>query len=97
MHAGETILVRVTAARAGQPVTSGQVVAEFWPPGQNPEHDPVDRARPYHAAPCAFEEASRRWTARVDTSGWPPGLWRVRGRVTGEDTGWAWSVFPLAA
>jgi hypothetical protein len=92
MHAGETILVRVTAARAGNPVTSGPVTAEFWAPGADPEQDLAD-----HEAPCAYDERTRRWTARVDTAGWDPGLWTVRGAVRGQESGWGWSTFPLAA
>lgn len=92
MNAGETILVRVTAARDGRPVTDGPVTAEFWAPGRDPEHD-----RPDHGFLCAYDERNRRWLARVDTAGWAPGLWTVRGAVRAQDSGWGWSTFPLAA
>ena len=95
MHAGETVLVRVTAARAGAPVTGGAVTAEFWAPGRDPEHDAAARGDPDHAAPCTFEPRSRRWLARVSTAGWAPGTWTVRSRVAGEDETWAWATFGL--
>lgn len=87
----------MTAARGGMPVITGQVTAEFWAPGRDPEHDPAARDAPDHAVPCAYDARIRRWTARVDTAGWEPGAWTVRGRVSGEDEGWAWRVIPLAA
>jgi hypothetical protein len=92
MHAGETLLVRVTAARSGYPVTSGSVTAEFWAPGADLKHDLPD-----HEVPCAYDERTRRWTARVDTAGWAPGLWTVRGAARGAESGSGWSTFPLAA
>jgi hypothetical protein len=92
MNAGETIVVRVTAARDGKPVTEGPVTAEFWAPGTDPEHH-----GPEHSAPCVYDERNRRWLALVDTAGWEPGRWMVCGRVGGQVSGWAWSSFPLAA
>lgn len=97
MHAGESIQVRLTAARAGAPVTAGTVVAEFWAPGRDPEHDLAARGTPDHAVPCAYDARTRRWSAAVSTAGWAPGRWTVRGRVRGEHEGWAWQVLPLAA
>jgi hypothetical protein len=95
VHAGETVLVRVTAARAGRPVTEGLVTAEFWAPGRDPEHDPAARADPDHAVPASFDAPSRRWLARVPTAGWTPGTWTVRGRVAGDNETWAWVTFGL--
>lgn len=92
MNAGETILVRVTAARDGSPVTDGPVTAEFWAPGTDPARD-----LPACEVPCFYDERNRRWLARVDTAGWVPGRWTVRGAVRGTESGWAWSAFPLAA
>jgi hypothetical protein len=92
VNAGETIVVRVTAARDGSPVTDGPVAAEFWAPGKDPEHEVAD-----YWAPCVYDERNRRWLARVDTTGWAPGRWTVRGVVRGDEPGWAWSSFPLAA
>jgi hypothetical protein len=85
----------VTAARAGRPVTEGEVTAEFWAPGRDPEHDPDARRSPDHSASCAFEPSTRRWLARVATAGWPPGTWTVRGRVSGDHETWSWATFPL--
>lgn len=100
MHAGESIQVRLTAARDGKPVTAGTVVAEFWAPGRDPEHDPDARRHPDHRFLCLYDDRTRRWTTQVDgriTAGWAPGQWTVRGKVSGEHEGWAWQVLPLAA
>jgi hypothetical protein len=101
MHAGEGLLIRVTAGHpGGAPVTSGTVTAEFWSPGRDPERDPAARESPDHAVPCEYDERSRRWLARVDsTAGWAPGTWTVRGRAVAASSaeGWAWQTFGLAA
>jgi hypothetical protein len=99
MHAGEGLLIRISAARSGRVIDGGQVTAEFWAPGRDPVTDPAVRATPDHQAGCDYDPFTRRWTARVPfTAGWPPGTWTVRGRASGEDwDGWAWQTFPLAA
>jgi hypothetical protein len=93
MHAGEAILVRVTAARDGSPVTDGPVLAEFWAPGRDPEHDPAVRDDPDQQRLCSYDSRTRRWLVQLRTTGWAPGIWTVRGRVY--DEGWGWSTFPL--
>jgi hypothetical protein len=99
MHAGEAIVVRLSAVRSGCPVITGQVTAEFWAPGTDPVSDPAVRAAPSFSVPCTYDESRRRWTAQVATAGWAPGVWTVRGRVAGSDggEGWAWQSLPLAA
>lgn len=86
-----SVQVRVVASRGGQPVSSGQVAVEFWPPGQNP----ADGERPYYRALCEFDPGSRKWVVQVSTVGWPSGQWLVRGVVTEQDSevcGWARSL-----
>lgn len=83
--------------RSGRTVDEGQVIAEFWEPGRDPEHNAQHEASPDHVAPCTFDPRSRRWTAEVDTTGWPSGVWTLRGRViTGPDlVGLGWGRLAL--
>ncbi len=103
LQAGQTALVRVKAATAdGKVQRDGSAVAEFWQPGRDPEHDPVQRQAPDRVVELQWDEALRGWFAYVDTEGWAPGTWAVRGRAhcptdRGPAKGWAWGVLQLAA
>lgn len=88
--------MKVSAVRDGRVISSGQVTAQFWAPGRDPEHDPEARQDPDHAAPCAYDPRTRRWSALVSTAGWLPGTWTVRGLVEEDVAGSAWGTFPLA-
>jgi hypothetical protein len=96
-QAGETVLVRVKASRPApdsRVVRTGYVVAEFWAPGTDTSESPD------HCAPCFYAESSAAWVAVVDTTGWEPGVWTLRGRVTSNEddaTGWSWGTLPLSA
>jgi hypothetical protein len=88
VQAGQTATVRVRAARSGALVREGEVVAQFWRPG----HDPGPGGYPPDKqAACRFDEAARGWVADVDTTGWEPGTWKVRGlaRDPADRQGWA--------
>lgn len=101
MQAGQTVLVRVKAViPGGMSVKEGTVIADFWAPGRDPQHDPADRDRPDHSLPCTYSAAERGWTALADTTGWTPGQWVLRGRVAaatplGNAKGWDWSTLVL--
>jgi hypothetical protein len=75
------VLVRIAADRSGRSVTAGRVAAEFWAPGRDPQHNSGDEASPDHVIACLFDSGTRKWTAEVDTTGWLPGAWTLRGRV----------------
>jgi hypothetical protein len=103
LQAGQTALVRVKAATAdGKVQRDGYALAEFWEPGRDPEHDPSQRDRPDRIVELEWDEALRAWSGYVDTAGWAPGTWTVRGRAQcptgrGPAKGWAWGALPLAA
>jgi hypothetical protein len=95
------VLVRIAADRSGRSVSSGQVDAEFWAPGRDPQHNPDHEASPDHVIACLFDSGTRKWTAEVDTTGWLPGAWTLRGRVATEQPELSglsdWRSLPLAA
>lgn len=103
LQVGKTAIVRVkTADSNGRVAREGWAVAEFWAPGKDPEHDPSVRDRPDKSFECFWDEPSRAWTAHVETEGWEPGSWTVRGRAAcqtaqGPAKGWSWAAMPLAA
>ena len=100
MYVGETVHVRVKPSSAGQVIKEGTVVAEFWGPDVNPMTDQAARDNPAATALCSFD-GHQSWECRVDTTGWAPGIWTVRGKVDAYATpdeqakGWAFSTFTL--
>lgn len=95
---GQQIVVRI---RATDPVTQriitdASAIADFFAPGKDPVHSPADRASPDFTYPAYFDSASRYYLVPVTTDGWTPGIWTVRGTISGGAGGYfTWAYFPF--
>jgi hypothetical protein len=75
---GETIEVTLrVSTSSGQVLREGHATAQFWAPGHVPgECDPEWNVT------AVWDSGNRGFTAFVETHGWAPGTWTVRGKVS---------------